>query len=763
MSILQKTSYSQLTPSGGQSLDSGSKSRIDSTVGISNETLLNKRTDGTSLVPKTITKQLLKKKTAKVVKNSRTPGTPDKKKPLKRAKSPQKKVESPAISKAIVKAEKSRESSKDGSRRSSQRFNFRDRSSRSFLPDSPADRESLKTFTSDVSIISRFSTRKRSTIKSKSSIITTGFWGPHRVHLLKTESPKKADEVQAENPVMDKVQVEIAESSDSDSIELNTMPEWDSMKALTSLLSISETETESTTELENGIQEQEDDKPAERLNFLKIFGRLPDITALSPSDSVEVIQIPNVDGKFVPTVDEGSYRSSKSDSLEDLQVENEFTENLKVKSSSSGISLEDSTGSDAEVECKIVPEKPPEEDISDFLLSIRPRLTVFNDSSSSSGEQVTSINREIVEIFLIGLINQTVRHAEITSVRLGRLLDKEKLLKELRGLANDYQSELQRNRVLEKVTTDYYVRRKEFSFVIEPKQIDTINRERLMSALVELDNRLEQMQKTEQLCQKQFQDLTLELEGARNLISEQTTQFESIVRATLCKEGHDHIKEVIDNLFREMNVVRDEMSQMREELIFIQQRLQDLKDKSEKLENLGNGMHVLEYISDQSSNNVLEQKLKERELELYQLRERKVHAIHAMAHLMNKKKINEGQLRKMKAKLKVQEKLKKDLRDRLHKGMVQHEQLKKQASKLRKNGCLMQYPDLLRDYDATVEHLESKRVVVRKLRIEHKRLERRILEVDTHIDRLTLALRKKLSFASGSLRLSSRKISKIQR
>jgi len=134
-----------------------------------------------------------------------------------------------------------------------------------------------------------------------------------------------------------------------------------------------------------------------------------------------------------------------------------------------------------------------------------------------------------------------------------------------------------------------------------------------------------------------------------------------------------------------------------------------------------------------------------------------------MAHLMNKKKINEGQLRKMKAKLKVQEKLKKDLRDRLHKGMVQHEQLKKQASKLRKNGCLMQYPDLLRDYDATVEHLEAKRVVVRKLRIEHKRLERRILEVDTHIDRLTLALRKKLSFASGSLRLSSRKISKTQR
>ncbi|XP_016963211.1 putative leucine-rich repeat-containing protein DDB_G0290503 [Drosophila biarmipes] len=760
MSIIVKASFSQITLSAGHTLESGSRTRIGSSVVISNEALLSKRNDG-SLAARTVTKQGHKKGAAKVVKNS---VAPDKEKPPKVSRSSQKKVESQAVSKAIFRAEKSRESSKDGSRRSSQKFNFRDRSSRSFLSDSPVDRESLKTLASDISISSRLSTRKRksSTNKSKSSITLTGFWGPQRVHLLKTERPKEADEVKTENGGVEQAQVEFAESSDSNSLELNAIPDWDSMKGLTSLLSGSETETESTTEVEYVLEEQEDDKPAERFHFLKVFGSLPDINQLSATNSAEVIEVPNVEARFVSAVDEVSYRSSESDRASDLQVEKEYTENLELKTSISGISLEDQTCSDEEVECEIVPEKPVDEDISEYLLTIRPRLTAFDESTSSS-EEVISANKEVVKLFLIGLINETVQFAERTAVRLGRLLDKEKMLKELRGLVIDYQSESQRNQLLEKVTTDYFVRRKEFSFVIEPKQIETINRERLMGALVELDNRLEQMQKTEQLCQKQIQDLTEEMEVSRNLVAEQTAQFESKVRETLCKEGNDHIMQVIDDLFREMNVVRDEMSQMREDLIFIQQRLQTLKNKSEQLENLGDGLRVLEYISDQSSNNVLEQKVKERELELYNLRERKVHAIHAMAHLMNKKKMNAELLHKMKSKLKVQEKLKRDLRDRLHKGMVLHEQLKKRASKLKKTGCLMQYPDLLRDYDATVEHLQTKRVVVRKLRIEHKRLERRISEVDAHIDHLTLSLRKKLSYVSGSLRLSSRKISRTQK
>ncbi|XP_070075776.1 centrosomal protein of 135 kDa isoform X1 [Drosophila takahashii] len=759
MSIIQRTSYSLVTPTTPHSIESiEPRSRIGSTILIENETIEKKKTD-IKLASKTVTKKFLKKGPAKREKTSEATRTRVKKGPLKGAKSPRSKVLSRNNSPTIVKDGKSRGSSREASQRSSQKFNFRDRSSRSLLLDSPANRTSLFSLASDISLSSRLSTSSRRhksrAIRSKSSITKTGYWGRHRIHLLKTEKPQEADDVQKDNSDADNTQIEFVESSESDSVEINTISDSDSRKALTSILSGSETETESTlSELECGLEEPEHDGQAERLNFLQIFGRLPDINLLSASGSAEIVEVPNQEGRFLPALDVGSYRSRETDSSTDLEVEEEYIENPDLRTFSSEISLGSLTDGDEEIE--IVPQKIPDEDVSEYLLSIRPRTTIFSDTSPIDDE-VSLANAEVIENFLIVIINEVVEYAERTSVRRGRvsrLLDKEKMLEELHHLVIDYQSELHRNHGLEKVTTEYYVRRKEFDLVIVPKQIDTIYRERLISAQVELDNRLEQMKQTEELCHKQIQDLTEELAVSRRLNAEKVTQFEAKVRETLCKEGCDHLKLVIEDLFRKMNTVRDEMSHMRGELIFIQHRLQALKNKSEKLENLGNGLRVLEYISNQGSNYALKQKLEDRDLELKRLRERQIHAFHAMAHWMNKKKMNEELLRKMKAKLKSQEQLKKDLRDSLFKERVQHKHLKKQTTKLKTAGCLMHYPDLLRDYDATESHLRTKRVLVRKLYIEHNRLEQKISEVDASIDRFTSALRSKHSFFFGSLRFS---------
>jgi len=132
--------------------------------------------------------------------------------------------------------------------------------------------------------------------------------------------------------------------------------------------------------------------------------------------------------------------------------------------------------------------------------------------------------------------------------------------------------------------------------------------------------------------------------------------------------------------------------------------------------------------------------------------------------LKNKKKINEELLNNMKSKLRTQQKLEKDLRARHYREMVKHEWVKKKILKLKRAGCLMHYPDLLLDYDATVNHLQSKRLVVRKLRHEHLRLEERLSEVDTHIKTISTSLRTKLSLASMSLsRLSNKSLSVIRR
>lgn len=147
---------------------------------------------------------------------------------------------------------------------------------------------------------------------------------------------------------------------------------------------------------------------------------------------------------------------------------------------------------------------------------------------------------------------------------------------------------------------------------------------------------------------------------------------------------------------------------------------------------------------------------------MQRLNDRMTYDIHAMAHLKNKEKMNLDLLRKMKEKLKSKEQRKNDLRDLLYAGMLRHNHLKKKIKSLRHSGSLMHYPDTLRDYDATVEHLEAKRQVILQLKAEHKRLERKISLVESGIASINLANKATASFHASTFRLSSKIYSKVR-
>ncbi|XP_033173793.1 polyamine-modulated factor 1-binding protein 1 [Drosophila mauritiana] len=751
MSIIQRTSFSRASV---YSTDNEPTSRLGSTVLIGNDFAIEEKTEETLVAKKELVRRQKRSKPQKITK------TPVENKPRKVVKNPQKAVPSQAILPTIVKSQKSLVSSKETSRK----FTLRDRFSRNYLLDSPGIRSSVMSVGSNTSVLSRASTssRRSRTRTSSNKLFTnkSGFWGPYRIFVLKPKKPQTAEIVQ------NYLTEQIVESSESlNSIRFNTPSNSDSKKAVTSILSESDPEMELTvSDQESDVEEPEDTKQSERLRFLEIFGSLPDINNLSASDSVESIQFTKEKERVLPAV-KSDRDQKESDSFADLQVEDEYTEFLDQKTHSLEISSESVSETGEEIyNDGTMPEESHDKDISDHLLSIQIRSTIFDASSSDLFNEIHMTNVAMVEQFLSGLINEVVKYDESTSVRLRRLLDKEKMLEELYLLVIDYQCEMHRNQVLERSVSDYYVRRKEFSLVSDDKQIDTLNRERLMSALIELDNRLEQVKLTEELSAKQVKALIEKEAEARALDAQILAKFEAKVRETLCKDELDRITIVVNDLLKKMNKARDETSEVREELLLVQHRLQALKNKSEKLENLGGGLRVLEYISNQARNNALRLKIKEKELELKRFRDRKTYDVHAMAHLKNKLKINEELLNNMKSKLKTQQKLEKDLRARHYREMVKHDWVKKRILKLKRAGCLMHYPDLLLDYDATVNHVRRKRLMVRKLRQEHLRLEERISEVDTHIKTINTSLRTKLSFASVSLsRLSNKSLSVIRR
>lgn len=577
MSIIQRTSFSRAS---AFSTDNEPTSRIGSTVWIGYDIAMKEKTEETLVAKKEskdVTKEVLRQQQKS--KPQRITKTVVENKPRKVAKKPQQAVQSQAILPTIAKSQKSLVSSKETSRK----FFFRDRFSRNYLFDSPGNRSSVMSMGSNTSVLSRTSTSsRRSRTRTSSNMLPankSGFWGAHRIFLLKPKKPKIAEIVQNSLADSHNVQVQIVESSESlSSIYFNTTSDSDSKKGLTSILSEFETEKEFTvSDQESDVEDPEDKKQSERIRFLEIFGSLPDINNLSASESVESIQLIKEKEKVLPAV-KNDRDQKEPDSFADLQVEDEYTENLDQKTHSLEISSESLIETDEEIYNDIVPEESQDNDISGHLLSIQIRSTILDASTSDLFNEIHMTNVAMVEQFLTGLINEVVKYDERTSVRLRRLLDKEKMLEELYLLVIDYQYEMHRNQALERSVADYYVRRKEFSLVSEDKQIDTINRERLMSALVELDNRLEQVQLTEKLSVKQVNTLIEKEEEARALDAQIIAKFEAKVRETLCKEGLDRITIVVNDLLKKMNKTRDETSDVRKELLFVQHRLQALKN-----------------------------------------------------------------------------------------------------------------------------------------------------------------------------------------
>ncbi|KAI8042323.1 kinesin-like protein KIF20B [Drosophila gunungcola] len=740
MSIPLRASFMQASQSTGNSISSEPRSRISSTVSIGNEIIIKKKkkTEETKMVSKVARDIRTSKKKAESVK---------------------------ATTSTILKEEKSRASFREASRGSSEKFTSHGRLSRTMLLDSSSDRASLNSMASTTSASPSISSRRsnRRNKKSESLISMAGdSRDRHHIHLLRAVKPNAADQenkVQAESidtSETDIDQLQYLKSSDTNSIEIRSLSDNDSKKVLTSLLTVLESDQESSvTEMDSRVEEPDHDDQAGRISFLSAFDKLPDIDTLSATASTDIIYInPEEEKVFVAAVDEGSQEPSKSETSTDFNEENENIDNLELKTISSTFSSATPIESDGEIEKDDVPDEASIEDIRECLLSIKPRATAFDDISGNTKYQARLANSEMVEQFLDGLLNEAVQFAEGTAVRRARLLDKVKMLEELDQMAIVYQYEKQQNQFLEKLTTEYYVRHKEFVQVSEPRQVDTINRERFMTALMQLDTRLEEKSETEKVSLKRICDLRKEESLVRKLDAEKISHFEDKVRKSLCKEGCGHLRNVVDDLLRKMNKIRAEMSDAREELIFVQHRLHSIKNKSEKMESLGNGLQVVEYISNQAHNNALGIKIEEKDLELKRLRDRTVHSIHAMAHLTNKKQTNKELLEDMKSRLRTQEQRRKDLRDRLHAEMVQHKRLKKQAKKLRNAGCLMHYPDMLRDYDATMTLLETKRVVVGKLRLERSRLERRNSELEVIVDRSMSSLRTQLR----SLRPASKRL-----
>ncbi|SPP82116.1 uncharacterized protein LOC117584109 [Drosophila guanche] len=486
---------------------------------------------------------------------------------------------------------------------------------------------------------------------------------------------------------------------------------------------------------------------SQRLAFLQILKQVPDIQDLSETTTIESLQIqtqeteetsaiPLDTGHFVDAVS-SSQHSDSENSPPSPEYETAQHPADKTDSDSDISDLVLDFLSESEVDFS-EPRSTEEtaEDVSKSMMSIAFKSEELSEVEIGDDDLYKAhlATMEACEQLLTQLIDKAVNYAESDDVRLTRILDKEKMMKQLHKLTVDYMAELHRNARLDSLICDYYLRKNCLGLITESKRSDTFSKTRYGNAILELDTRLSMQIQAEKMKEKTIKNLQDEVQAATIEAEEKVRHFENKVSQTLCfRDGFDHLKSLVGDILRGITTFRGEVDQVRLNLLLTQHQYAALKIQLDEMENLGDGFKMHEYLSHQATNQSLGIKLEDRNAELKRLSGRITHDIHALAHYQNKDLMCSNILSRMKTGLQRRVARRESLRMIIYKAKVKHLNLKNEKKNIRAAGCLMHFPDLMRDYDVTVEQLEGKRVVVKKLRSEHERLERRAHQLGVSI------------------------------
>ncbi|XP_032592124.1 uncharacterized protein LOC6562655 [Drosophila grimshawi] len=381
-----------------------------------------------------------------------------------------------------------------------------------------------------------------------------------------------------------------------------------------------------------------------------------------------------------------------------------------------------------------------EEDIASAFTRIRiyDSNVKFLNLTEETPQDPQTMATTICQLFLQHLIEQVVQKCErnsqeegVEQLGLHHRLDKEKLMEKLIALSHQLDEELWFNDNLQLGLKDYFSRRKAFD-MINPNQFEAINQQRYKSSLIELDRLLEledaTMHKSETLChelQQKVESLTVDA-------AEKNLHLKKIIEKTLLtNENYVHLQEMMNNFLNGMDRFRNELCDMQLELLHMQHRYADIQNKSEELENLGGGLYMRDYLTNQTLVQVLVGKIAERSAELNRLKLKARYDVHALAHLKCKEHMNLRTYSRLAARLKECEESRRHFHDLMYHGKLRHIRLCRELNKIKTSGTLLCYPHLLKDFDRTIDYVNTKRNSVETLREQQKQIISRISVIET--------------------------------
>lgn len=345
--------------------------------------------------------------------------------------------------------------------------------------------------------------------------------------------------------------------------------------------------------------------------------------------------------------------------------------------------------------------------------------------------------KDIVEMYLFELIDNVVGRTEVSESFVAVRLDKVKLLEQLEELVADNLSERYRSEYLTLKITEHYLRRNKYTLITPSKnnKMNETQHRRYMSALNDLDFKMGVEKVTQMIHETETEKLKAELEKAQNLDEKLSNRLEEVVRNTILTHGQatERLEACVNSLLSNIRIQRNDISEVRLDLIHKQHQFSYIMERIEEINTISEGLKMHTYLAVEVEAQQLSSNLNTKKAELTKMSNLITNKIHLISHLRCRRKLMARKHRVAKIELLDLQKEFAVLRQKVHKGNLLRNKIFAQINECRRQGGIIHFPLLMKDYDDTLIYLEQKREVIKNLRRRRRKIERKIRNVECSI------------------------------
>ncbi|XP_055845614.1 coiled-coil domain-containing protein 96-like [Episyrphus balteatus] len=336
---------------------------------------------------------------------------------------------------------------------------------------------------------------------------------------------------------------------------------------------------------------------------------------------------------------------------------------------------------------------------------------------------------------LIGEVVEICEYEDPDDILRARL-DKNKVCDELDDKMYELDIEQKMRFFLNRKAVEYFRRKKATRPLIDDSPESKMSLIRKYHESLMMVNKYKGLEdSTKGLLETKIAELKEELKELEINSKGKSREFVDIVKNTLGASNSEKMETLIDSFTKRIKNMQEEISKVRFVLIQRQHSMAVLQERARKLDDLGNGLHMVDFEHLQTETQALGKKIEERNNELNRLHTRCNADIHTLAHIREKQQMMRNTISAQQEAFEELIEEKQSCREYLNDLKIERGAIRRELKKISFQNGLLDKPELLLDYDVTEEKVNDLKERIALIKAEQ-------LNVDEKLKQITKILRR---------------------